>query len=51
MRILAMDLAKNKSVFVDYHVGGDRHFGKVDTNPDEMQKLLLRCSPRRPVRV
>jgi len=49
MRILALDLGKNKSVFVDYHVGGDRHFGKVDTNAHELQKLLLRCTPDRMV--
>lgn len=48
MRILALDLAKNKSVYVDYFTGGgDRHFGKISTNAGDLQKLLLRCSPDR----
>jgi transposase len=46
MRILAIDLGKNKSVFVDYTTGEGRHqFGKVGTNSHELQKLLERCKP------
>jgi transposase len=46
MRILALDLAKNKSVFVDYLTGnGEQTFGKVATNAHELEKLLLRCRP------
>jgi transposase len=47
MKILALDLGKNKSVFVDYHVGGERTFGKISTNPHELQKLLQRSAPDR----
>ena len=50
MRILALDLAKNKSVYVDYLTGGgSRSFGKVGSNADELKKLLLRSSPERVV--
>jgi transposase len=49
MRILALDLAKNKSVYLDYVTGGDRSFGKVGTHAPELEKLLLRCSPERVV--
>lgn len=51
MRILALDLGKNKSVFVDYvtGAGGTRSFGKVGTNARELERLLLRCSPDRVV--
>ena len=50
MRILALDLAKNKSVYLDYVTGGgDRSFGKVATNALELEKLLSRCSPDRVV--
>src|ERR1700680_3276638 len=50
MRILALDLAKNKSVYVDYVTGGgDRSFGKVGSNAPELEKLLSRCSPDRVV--
>ena len=50
MRILALDLAKNKSVYVDYVTGGgDRSFGKVATNAPELEKLLSRCAPERVV--
>jgi transposase len=50
MRILALDLAKNKSVYLDYFTGGgDRSFGKVATNACELEKLLSRCSPERVV--
>src|SRR6478736_1439811 len=45
MRILALDLAKNKSVYLDYVTGGERTFGKVATNAPEMEKLLSRCRP------
>jgi transposase len=48
MRILAIDLAKNKSVYLDYVTGGgDRQFGKVASHADELEKLLRRCSPNR----
>jgi transposase len=48
MRILALDLGKNKSVFVDYLAGtGERHFGKIGTNAHELEKLLERCRPDR----
>jgi transposase len=50
MRILALDLAKNKSVYLDYFTGGgDRSFGKVGTNAPELEKLLSRCPPDRVV--
>ena len=50
MRILALDLAKNKSVYVDYVTGGgDRSFGKVSSSAAELEKLLLRCPPDRVV--
>src|ERR1700721_229069 len=50
MRILALDLAKRKSVYVDYHTGGgSREFGKVATNAGDLRKLLERCSPERVV--
>lgn len=48
MRILALDLGKNKSVYVDYFTGeGERNFGKIGTNAREVEKLLERCSPDR----
>ncbi len=47
MKILALDLGKNKSVFVDYCVGGERIFGKTATNPRELRKLLERSAPDR----
>lgn len=47
MKILALDLGKNKSVFVDYTVGGDRAFGKIGTNPRELRNLLQRSVPDR----
>jgi transposase len=48
MKILALDLGKNKSVFVDYVTGaGERNFGKIGTNAHEERKLLLRCAPDR----
>jgi len=60
-RILALDLGKNKSVFVDYTVGsggeafrgeveafrGERKFGKIGGNAHELRKLLERCAPDR----
>ncbi len=46
MRILALDLAKNKSVFVDYLAGnGQRDFGKIETDAHQIEKLLRRCVP------
>jgi transposase len=48
MRILALDLGKNKSVFVDYLTGGgEQNFGKISTNASEVQKLLERVRPDR----
>src|SRR5271154_2222864 len=48
MRILALDLGKNKSVFLDYvTAGGDRNFGKIGTNAHELEKLLRRVAPDR----
>jgi transposase len=48
MRILALDLGKNKSVFVDYLTGGgEKTFGKIGTNAHEVQKLLERMRPDR----
>jgi transposase len=48
MKILALDLGKNKSVFVDYVTGnGTRGFGKIDTSAPELQKLLERVRPDR----
>jgi transposase len=47
MKILALDLGKNKSVFVEYSVGGERQFGKVDTNAAGIEKLLRRVQPDR----
>ena len=52
MRILALDLGKSKSVFVDYAFGGggeafrgERKFGKIGSNAHELRKLLERCAP------
>jgi len=48
MRILALDLGKNKSVFVDYlSGGGEQNFGKIGSNAHEVQKLLERVRPDR----
>ena len=48
MKILALDLGKNKSVFVDYPVGtGERTFGKIASNAHDLRKLLERCAPDR----
>lgn len=48
MKILALDLAKNKSVYLDYVAGGgQQRYGKVATNAVELEKLLSRCSPDR----
>jgi transposase len=56
MKILAIDLGKNKSVFVEYFTGsegeacrseGDRQFGKVATNARDLEKLLRRVVPDR----
>jgi transposase len=51
MRILALDLGKNKSVFLDYVTGSageeGRNYGKIATNAHEVRKLLARCSPDR----
>lgn len=48
MRILALDLGKNKSVFVDYLAGeGEKNYGKIGTNAHEVHKLLERVTPDR----
>jgi transposase len=47
MRILAVDLGKNKSVFLHQGADGQSEFGKIGTNAQEMQKLLLRWRPDR----
>jgi transposase len=48
MRILALDLGKNKSIFVDYvAAGGGQTFGKIGTNAHELRKLLERSRPDR----
>jgi transposase len=48
MKILALDLGKNKSVFVEYVTGGgEQNFGKIGTNAQELQKLLERVRPDR----
>ena len=47
MKILALDLGKNKSVFVDYTIGGERTFGRIGTNAHDLRKLLEGCAPDR----
>lgn len=48
MKILALDLGKNKSVFLDYLTGEDgRNYGKIGANAHELEKLLRRCVPDR----
>jgi transposase len=48
MKIVALDLGKNKSVFVEHVTGaGERTFGKINTNAHEVRKLLDRCAPDR----
>jgi transposase len=48
MKILAIDLGKNKSVFVDYVTGAaEPTYGKIGTNACEVQKLLERSAPDR----
>jgi transposase len=48
MKILALDLGKSKSVYVDYVTGsGGQSFGKIGTNAYELEKLLRRCQPDR----
>jgi transposase len=48
MKILAIDLGKNKSVFVDCVTGAaEPSYGKIGTNACEMQKLLEHCAPDR----
>lgn len=50
MRILAIDLGKFKSVYIDYFTsGGPRQFGTVDTHAVEIGKLLGRLRPDRVV--
>lgn len=48
MRILALDLGKNKSVYVDCVTGGGpRRFGKIASNAGEVERLLRQCAPDR----
>ena len=48
MRILALDLGKYKTVFLDSVVGSDkREYGKVDMTPQAIHDLLLERSPDR----
>lgn len=48
MKILAVDLGKFKSVYVDYVTGGGpRMFGKFSTNPVDLEKLLIAKRPGR----
>lgn len=48
MRILAIDLGKNKSVFVDYQAGGsEKEFGKIATCPKDLHDLLVARRPDR----
>jgi transposase len=48
MRILAIDLGKSKSVYLDYVTGGgEQKFGKIASNAAEVKKLLERCRPDR----
>jgi transposase len=48
MKILAIDLGKFKSVFLDYHSGGaQQEFGKVATSPQEIHDLLVAREPDR----
>jgi transposase len=48
MKILALDLGKNKSVFLDYTAGGgEQRFGKIGSNAVELRKLLEKCCPDR----
>ena len=49
MKILALDLGKRKSVFVDYDTSnpGGREFGKIGTNRQEVAALLEARRPDR----
>jgi len=48
MKILAIDLGKFKSVFLDYVTGGgDQEFGKVETSPQAIHDLLAARVPDR----
>jgi transposase len=48
MKILALDMGNNKSVYVDYLTGhGEQFSGKIDTNPHALQKLLVMRQPDR----
>lgn len=47
MKILAIDLGKNKSVFLEYVAGGDRRFGTIGTHAGDLEKLLVRSGPDR----
>jgi transposase len=47
MRILALDLGKHKSVYMDYLTGGEQQFGTIGSNAVELEKLLQRVKPDR----
>ena len=49
MKILALDLGKRKSVFVDYDTAnsGGREFGKIGTNREEVAAMLEKRRPDR----
>jgi transposase len=50
MKILAMDLGKNKTVFCDYDSESGKHtFGKVSSSPQEIHDLIVELSPARVV--
>jgi transposase len=50
MRILTLDLGKNKSVFCDYQSADAAHaFGKLDTTPAAVHDLLVERAPDRVV--
>jgi transposase len=48
MKILALDLGKNKSVFLDYVVAGShQEYGKIATTPQALHDLLVQRRPDR----
>jgi transposase len=48
MKILALDLGKNKSVFLEYVTGGgEQRFGTISSNAHAVEELLGRCQPDR----
>src|SRR5580704_11988568 len=48
MKILAIDLGKYKSVFLDSATGGGiQEFGKIETTPRAIHDLLIQRAPQR----